>query len=368
VTDASHAFGGEVLDVLSVDYMAFEVGDAQPQPPVAAFSGSPTSGAYPLDVTFTDQSSGSPTSWSWTFGDGGNSNEQNPTYTYTAAGTYTVTLTATNAYGSDDEIKVDYITVTEPGTGTTVTAEGETPVTGTVSGSYVNTQASDDSRETITEVLYTGHPRKTYSYLEHRWNFTVPAGGDVTFQLEASRTNNGDGDNFVFEYSTDGVNWNPLVTVASTTETTYNAVLGTLSGAVTVRATDSNRSWGGEALDVLSVDYMAFEVAGGGAGSKGGGIATVDVAPETAEFSLSQNFPNPFNPRTTITFNLAEEAHVTLEVFNVAGQRVATLVDETRGIGPHSVEFNATSLSSGIYIYRIKAGNITEFKKMLLLK
>ena len=80
-------------------------------PPVANFSGSPTSGTAPLTVNFTDSSTNSPTSWSWSFGDGGTSTSQNPSHQYTSAGNYTVTLTATNAYGSDPETKTNYITV-----------------------------------------------------------------------------------------------------------------------------------------------------------------------------------------------------------------------------------------------------------------
>jgi PKD repeat protein/beta-lactamase superfamily II metal-dependent hydrolase len=76
----------------------------------ANFSGTPTSGTAPLNVSFTDLTSGA-TSWSWTFGDGGTSTSQNPSHTYTAAGTYTVSLTAANAYGSDTETKTGYITV-----------------------------------------------------------------------------------------------------------------------------------------------------------------------------------------------------------------------------------------------------------------
>ena len=83
-------------------------------PPVANFSGSPTSGTAPLTVNFTDSSTNSPTSWSWSFGDGGTSTSQNPSHQYTSAGNYTVTLTATNAYGSDPETKTNYITVTVP--------------------------------------------------------------------------------------------------------------------------------------------------------------------------------------------------------------------------------------------------------------
>jgi len=83
-------------------------------PPVAAFTGSPTSGNKPLTVNFTDQSTNSPTSWSWTFGDGGTSTAQNPSHVYNNAGTYTVSLTASNAGGSDAETKTNYITATDP--------------------------------------------------------------------------------------------------------------------------------------------------------------------------------------------------------------------------------------------------------------
>ncbi|MEN8006690.1 MAG: PKD domain-containing protein, partial [Candidatus Krumholzibacteriota bacterium] len=239
-----------------VDYITVTA----PPPPTAAFTGTPTSGSYPLDVTFTDQSSGAPTSWSWTFGDGGTSTQQNPSYTYTAAGTYTVSLTASNAYGSDTDTKVDYITVTEPGVTAFVTADSEVSVIGTVSGSYVDTKFSDGVSETITEVEYTGHPVKRYSYAEHKWSFNLPAGSDATFHLEALRSNNTEGDDFVFAYSTDGVNFTNVATVSSATEQTFSVPLGPLSGAVTVRATDTDRNWGNVALDNLLVDYIAFEV------------------------------------------------------------------------------------------------------------
>ena len=81
-------------------------------PPVANFSGSPTSGNVPQTVNFTDTSTNTPTSWSWTFGDTGTSTAQNPSHQYTSVGTYTVALTASNAGGSDIETKTNYITVT----------------------------------------------------------------------------------------------------------------------------------------------------------------------------------------------------------------------------------------------------------------
>ncbi len=84
-----------------------------PVPPVADFSGNPTSGPAPLTVYFTDLSTGAPTAWDWTFGDGGTSHDQHPSHQYAAVDTYTVGLTAYNQYGQDTETKVDYITVYE---------------------------------------------------------------------------------------------------------------------------------------------------------------------------------------------------------------------------------------------------------------
>ncbi|MHC1626364.1 MAG: PKD domain-containing protein, partial [Methanoculleaceae archaeon] len=83
--------------------------------PVADFSASPTNGTAPLDVSFTDLSTGNPDTWSWDFGDGNSSTEQNPIHTYVSAGTYDVTLTVTNSAGMSTALKPDYITVTGPG-------------------------------------------------------------------------------------------------------------------------------------------------------------------------------------------------------------------------------------------------------------
>jgi hypothetical protein len=91
--------------------------------------------------------------------------------------------------------------------------------------------------------------------------------------------------------------------------------------------------------------------------------------PLPKEFGLDQNYPNPFNPSTVIEFALPRESRVTLEVYNLLGQRVQTLVDDVRPAGYHTVRFNATGLSSGIYFYRMRAGEDVSFlRKMLLMK
>ncbi len=85
-------------------------------------------------------------------------------------------------------------------------------------------------------------------------------------------------------------------------------------------------------------------------------------------YSLSQNYPNPFNPSTAISYQLSAFSQVTLKVYNVLGREVATLVNELKHAGKYEVEFNAAALPSGVYFYKIKAGNFTDVKKMLLLK
>jgi hypothetical protein len=87
-----------------------------------------------------------------------------------------------------------------------------------------------------------------------------------------------------------------------------------------------------------------------------------------AEFSLSQNYPNPFNPGTVIRFGLPEAADVRLEVFDLAGRRVAVLTDGTRAAGWHTVTFNGSGLSSGVYVYRLRAGEFVQSRKLVLVK
>lgn len=94
----------------------------------------------------------------------------------------------------------------------------------------------------------------------------------------------------------------------------------------------------------------------------------IEVSFNPVEFSLSQNYPNPFNPSTTINFTLPAASQVTLDVFNVAGEKVATLVNGQMVQGFHSVNFDASKLSSGIYLYTIKAGSFTATRKMILMK
>jgi len=85
-------------------------------------------------------------------------------------------------------------------------------------------------------------------------------------------------------------------------------------------------------------------------------------------FKLNQNYPNPFNPSTEIKYSVAKAGLVTLKVYNLIGQEVASLVNQEQTAGEHAVKFDASSLSSGIYLYRLSSGSETAVKSMMLVK
>jgi hypothetical protein len=92
-----------------------------------------------------------------------------------------------------------------------------------------------------------------------------------------------------------------------------------------------------------------------------------------SDYSLSQNYPNPFNPITEISFSLPGACDVTLEIFNISGQKVATLINSRMEAGNHTIQWDSrenggASVASGIYLYRLKAGKFVNTKKMTLLK
>jgi len=103
-----------------------------------------------------------------------------------------------------------------------------------------------------------------------------------------------------------------------------------------------------------------------------GDTTVVSVEDETqnvpTEFSLSQNYPNPFNPSTTIKFSVPQQTNVVLKVYDILGSEVANLVNETLYAGNYTINFNASQFASGMYIYKITAGNFVTTKKMILLK
>jgi hypothetical protein len=105
--------------------------------------------------------------------------------------------------------------------------------------------------------------------------------------------------------------------------------------------------------------------------AKGKALAATSIAGKETRnhtYKLSQNYPNPFNPQTTINYQLPMTNNVELSVYNLLGQKVATLVSEKQMAGRYSVEWNASDFATGIYYYMIKAGIFVQVKKMILIK
>jgi hypothetical protein len=139
---------------------------------------------------------------------------------------------------------------------------GESSAYGTVAGTYIDTSASDDTVESITEELTGGHPQQRYSLLEHRWTVPVSGGSRVEFHVEGFRTDSIDGDGFRFEYSTDGGTEFTAILLPgglpySDDDIDLVALLPDgLSGSVIIRVLDTDRTAGNKDLDTVSVDEL----------------------------------------------------------------------------------------------------------------
>ena len=85
-------------------------------------------------------------------------------------------------------------------------------------------------------------------------------------------------------------------------------------------------------------------------------------------FMLSQNFPNPYNAQTTISYSIPNNSLVQIQIFDVLGREILTLLNEEKAAGNYKINFNASNLTSGVYFYRLQAGDFVQTRKMILLK
>jgi PKD repeat protein len=265
---------------------------------VADFSGSPTSGQAPLDVQFTDLSTGAE-AWAWSFGDGGTSTAQNPLHQYAAPDTYTVTLVVTNYCGADTLVRIDYI--------------GVTPAPCVITADF---SGSPTSGAAPLDVQFTD-----LSIGAEAWAWSFGDGGMSTAQ-------------------------NPLHQYAAPDTYTVTLVVTNYCGADTL----------------VRIDYIAVTSPPAGIG-------------DTPQISRTDTwaYPNPFNPGTTVFFQLKSPGGVQIVVYDAVGRVVRTLVSEAYPAGSHRVEFDGRDdggrrLASGVYFYRFEAPGASVTKKLVLLK
>ncbi len=337
----SWAYGGtpssqlkDWLDPINSGVMTLDgIDDVTGVAPVANFTADvqvlPIGGGV---VNFYDLSTNNPSSWSWSF-PGANpptSNVRNPTsISFTQTGNYTVSLTAGNSFGSNQKTSTSFIKVqgvpmnlislqTPPGgTRLIVSRNDLTPV------NFRWTSASNDP--TV------------------KYNFKIRRVGASSTDLLFTSDNNG---------------LDSGITLRKSFLDTLISQLGSTTDSVVCawRATALNG-----ADSVVSNPFIITIV------RDPVGISQISSSvPEG--FRLYTNYPNPFNPRTVIKFDVARTAPVSLKVYNILGEEVSTLVNENLSPGTYSATFDAGTVGSGIYFYRLETSGFTETKRMMLVK
>jgi PKD repeat protein len=347
----------------------------------ADFSVSGTTGVAPVSFDFTDLSTGSPTSWSWDFGDTGTDIVQNPSHTYTTAGTYSVRLIATGECGPDTLVQTDLIVVSAPPA--PVAGFSGDPVSGCAP---LEVAFTDESAGDITSWAWDFGDGET-DVLQNPTHIFVAAG---TFTVSLTVTGPGGDDTKVME---NYVNVEESVVAAfDLSETTGLAPLeidftDQSSGATTFW----NWDFGDEATDTVQNPSHTYDTVGiftvtliTGNSCSRDTLVMVDVVEVTAvsavgdvmsvRYSLEQNVPNPFNPMTTIYFELPEPATVRLQVFDVSGRMVRNLLNgASLGAGRQDIVWNGKDdsglqVAAGVYFYHLNAGTFNQTKRMVLVK
>lgn len=282
-------------------------------------------------VNFTDLTSNSPTSWSWSFPGGtpSSSNSQNPTnISYTQTGAYTVTLTTTNQFGSNVKTFVNYIKVegvplnafslVSPPTQTTLVVSNSDPTT----------------------VLFN-------------WTKSTP-GPTIKYNFRIKKI----GNNPEFAFVSDNSGLDTSLAVRKNLLDSVAALMGFTGDSVrcTWRASATN------GVDTLYSGSFLINLK-----STTIGITPIgNVVPET--FNLFSNYPNPFNPKTNITFDVPKSQFVKLRVFDMQGKEIAFLVNQNLTAGRYTVDFEGGNLASGVYFYSLETPDFYKVNKMVLVK
>ncbi len=326
-------------------------------PLIADFSADVTDGFSPLTVNFTDESQtfGNPViAWYWEFGDGETSNEQNPTHIYEVMGTYTVTLMVLDLGGaSSTEVKEDFINVAhEPG-------PCEFMKSINVAGGGIDydlffgfaAYATDGYDAGVDQYAPPPPPPPSFD-AALGWN------GDRYFtQILAVACDEYREYLIHLQYPSDNLitlTWD----MASLSGYGIFQITDMFDGALGVDVDMTQES----SLILTNPAYTTLKLK----------ITPVDNAIDDAfipeEFALRQNYPNPFNPVTSIQYDLPVAGEVRLDVYNILGEQVATLVQGHHEVGRYTIQWEASNIASGMYFYRISSPKYTSTKKMVLMK
>ncbi len=300
--------------------------------PIALFSADSVSVMYGGSVHYSDLSAGIPTGWNWTF-DGGNpsfSNIQNPAVVYNTPGLYTVKLRVSNSFGSDSLVRTSYIRV-----------RGETlnsfalisPPTLT----RIVTSPSDFSLVNFIWARSSTNPLVSYNFKIRKLGLTVDlifpsnnSGADTVISLRKSFL-----DTLANNFGITGDSVRCIWRVFA-----YNNGMDSIASSSTFIVT--------LVRSVIGIQQISSNI------------------PE--RFSLYNNYPNPFNPSTTIKFDVAKMQNVKITVYDVLGRSVGVLVNERLQPGTFKLKWDASNFSSGIYYFRMESESFSNTRKMVLVK
>lgn len=219
------------------------------------------------------------------------------------------------------------------------------------------------------------------------WNLQQSGIQEAIFDVEFKDDNNGMAVGFkrILKTTNSGSTWTPvytsqnnlnLLSVKYIDETNLIAVG---DAGVVLRSSDSGSLWVPDKINTTNTLYDAAftNISNGYVVGQDGLIFSTkyvtsiddeDFGTEINNYNISQNYPNPFNPSTSINYSIPATTKIKIAVFDILGREIAVLVNEEKSAGNHTVNFNGSNLSSGIYFYQLRAGNFSETKKMILLK
>jgi hypothetical protein len=213
----------------------------------------------------------------------------------------------------------------------------------------------------------------------------IPAtGGSFNYSVLITNpgTNTTNFDVWVMVTMPNGTNFGPVLTRLGMSLTPGGQLVRAMTQVVPASAPSGNYTYimyGGNYNSGLVYDQSSFDFSKQGAFDNGSNSSdweitgweeelsgTISLIPE--EYALFQNYPNPFNPVTSISYALPSASYVHLSVYNTIGQQMAVLVDGWQSAGNKSVNLDASNWSSGVYFYRLQAGDFKDMKKMILIK
>lgn len=348
-----------------------------PNAPVAQIVSNKRSGKAPLTVQFNGNKSfdrqGGNLSYRWSFPDSVESTAIDTSFTFVEVGTYFVYLTVSNSQGftARDSIEIEVLGNGSPYFGTAAMVPGRIEAEHYDKGgqgiAYSDTDAnniglafrpnegvdlepSSDGGFNIYWITAGEWVEYTFEVAEEgEYNFTpyvasVPGFGSFRLLIDNEEVSNA-----IRVRNTGGWQfWKPI-----TIERVY-LTAGTHIMRYNFSSAFDPEGW------LFSLNYTEI--------TKSVTTSIVDEENLPAKTLLMQNYPNPFNPSTTINYRIAEAGRVRLEVFNILGQSVRVVLDQQKVAGNHSINFDATGLQSGMYMYRLTTNGFSESRKMFLIK